>query len=44
MKKITMKNTKAEIYSALQSVKDAKEERNTLAILCIILLTTTCLF
>ena len=31
MKKITMKNTKAEIYSALQSVKDVKEERNTLA-------------
>ncbi len=42
--KITMKNTKAEIYSALQNVKDVKEERNALVILSIILFTTTCLF
>jgi len=44
MTQITLKNTKAQIFDALQSVKDVKEERNTLAILSIILFTTTCLF
>ncbi len=44
MKPITLKNTKAEIFNALQNVKDVKEERNALAILSIILFTTTCLF
>ncbi len=44
MTNITLKNTKAQIFEALQSVKDVREERNALAILCIILFTTTCLF
>ena len=41
---VTIKNTKAEIYSALVKGKDAVEERNALAVLCLILFTTTCLF
>ena len=44
MTPVTLKNTKAQIFEALQSVKDVREERNTLAILSIILFTTTCLF
>jgi hypothetical protein len=44
MTQVTLKNTKAQIFDALQSVKDVREERNALAILSIILFTTTCLF
>ena len=44
MKPITLKNTKAQIFEAFQNVKDVREERNALAILSIILFTTTCLF
>ncbi len=44
MTQVTLKNTKAQIYAALQNVKDVREDRNALAILSIILFTTTCLF
>ena len=44
MTQVTLKSTKAQIFDALQNVKDVREERNTLAILSIILFTTTCLF
>ena len=44
MTQVTLKNTKAQIFDALQNVKDVKEDRNALAILSIILFTTTCLF
>ena len=44
MKPISLKSTKAQIFEAFQNVKDVREERNALAILSIILFTTTCLF
>ena len=44
MTHITLKNTKAQIYDALQSVNDVRGERNALAIIATILFVTTCLF
>jgi len=35
--KLSMKNTKQELYSALQSSTDTVEERNILAVLSVIL-------
>jgi len=44
MTQVTLKNTKAQIYDALQNVKDVREERNALAIIATILFAFNCLF
>ena len=42
--KITLKNTKKEIFEAYQRDKDIREERNVLIYISIILFTFNCLF
>lgn len=41
---LTMKNTKAELYSALKNTNEVYEQRNALAWVCFILFTFNCLF
>ena len=42
--KITLKNTKKEIFEAYQRDQDVREERNVLVYISIILFTFNCLF
>jgi len=41
---LTMKNTKAELYSALKNTNEVYQERNILAWICFILFAVNCLF
>jgi hypothetical protein len=42
--KLTMKNTKAELYNALQETKSVEEEKTALKFIAIFFFITTCLF
>ena len=41
---LTMKNTKAELYSALKNTNEVYQERNILAWICFTLFAVNCLF
>tara|TARA_B100001287_G_C22563860_1_gene472814 strand:- start:713 stop:844 length:132 start_codon:yes stop_codon:yes gene_type:complete len=42
--KLTMKNTKAELYDALKKTKSIQEERTALMFIAAFFFVTTCLF